>query len=69
MALKTSEDETFDDFYAKLNDTMDSKFNIGERVYWPKIVGNVLCSLLESFCPRVVARENLFKFHSTINYA
>lgn len=61
MALKTSEDETFDEFYTKLNDIVNSKFNIGERVDWPKIVRKVLRSLLESFSPKVVARGNSFK--------
>lgn len=61
VALKTSEDETFDEFYTKLNDIVNSKFNIGERVDWPKIVRKVLRSLLESFSPKVVARGNSFK--------
>ena len=69
MALKTSEDETFDEFYAKLIDIVNSKFNIGERVDWPKIVRKVLRSLLESFCPKVVTRGNSFKFVSTTSYA
>ena len=43
------EDESFDEFYAKLKDIGNSTFNLGETIPEPKIVRNVLRSLLERF--------------------
>ena len=43
-------DETFDEFYAKLNDIVNSVFNLGE-VY--DHVKNILRSLTENFRPKV----------------
>ena len=34
------EDESFDEFYAKLKDVVNSVFNLGETILEPKIVGN-----------------------------
>ena len=42
-------DETFDEFYAKLNDIVNSTFNLGEVYEEPKIVRNILRSLTEDF--------------------
>ena len=41
------EDESFDEFYAKLNDIMNSVFNLEETIPKPKIVRKVLRSLPE----------------------
>ena len=43
------EDESFDEFYAKLKDIGNSTFNLGETIPEPKIVRKVLRSLLERF--------------------
>ena len=42
-------DETFDEFYAKLKDIVNSTFNLGEVYEEPKIVRNILRSLTEDF--------------------
>ena len=47
--IKMEEDELFDMFYAKLKDIVNSTFNLGETIPKPKIVRNVLKSLLERF--------------------
>ena len=38
--IKMEEDESFDEFYAKLKDIVNSVFNLGETIPEPKIVGN-----------------------------
>ena len=48
-----SDDETFDEFYAKLNDIVNSAFNLGEVYDQPKVVRKVLRSLSEDFRPKV----------------
>lgn len=40
-----SEDLTFDEFYASLNDIGNSTFNLGETIEEPKIVKKILRSL------------------------
>ena len=50
-----SEDESFDEFYAKLNDIVNSIFNLGEIYDQPKIVRKILKSLTEDFRPKVTA--------------
>ena len=49
------EDESFDEFYAKLKDIVNSTFNFGETVLEPKIVRKVLRSLLERFHAKITA--------------
>ena len=39
------EDESFNEFYAKLKDIVNSAFNLGETIPEPKIVRKVLKSL------------------------
>ena len=39
-SIKTSKDESFDEFYAKLNDIVNSAFNLGEIYDQPKIVNS-----------------------------
>ena len=51
------EDESFDEFYAKLKDIMNSVFNLGETIPEPKIVRKVLKSLPERFYAKITAIE------------
>ena len=54
-----SNDEYFDEFYAKLNDIVNSAYNLGEIYDQPKIVRKILRSLTENFRPKVtVITEN-----------
>ena len=53
------EDESFDEFYAKLKDIVNSAFNLGETIPKPKIVRKVLRSLLERFHTKITAIEKL----------
>ena len=48
----------FDMFYAKLKDIVNSTFNLGETIPKPKIVRNVLKSLLERFHAMITAIED-----------
>ena len=48
------EDESFDEFYAKLK---DSAFNLGETIPEPKVVRKVLRSLLERFHAKITVIE------------
>ena len=50
-----SDDESFDEFYAKLNDIVNSAYNLGEVYVQPKIVRKILRSLTEDFRPKVTA--------------
>ena len=49
------EDESFDEFYAKLKDTVNSAFNFGETILEPKIVRKLLRSLPERFHAKITA--------------
>ena len=53
------EDESFDEFYAKLKDIVNSAFNLGETILEPKIVRKVLRSLLERFYAKITTIEEL----------
>ena len=53
--IKMEEDESFDEFYAKLKDIMNSAFNLGETIPEPKIVKKVLRSLPERFHTNITA--------------
>ena len=46
-----AKDKTFDEFYAKLNEIVNSTFNLGEVYEEPKIVAKILRSLIEGFRP------------------
>ena len=50
-----SDDESFDEFYAKLNDIVNSAYNLDEIYDRPKIVRKILRSLTENFRPKVTA--------------
>ena len=55
--IKMEEDESFDEFYAKLKDIVNSAFDLGETIPEPKIVRKVLRSLLERFHDKIMAIE------------
>ena len=52
-SIKMSDDEFFDEFYAKLNDIVNSTYNLDEIYDKPKIVRKILKSLIEDFRPKV----------------
>ena len=52
------EDESFDEFYAMLKDIVNSAFNLGKTIPEPKIVRNVLRSLLERFHAKITTIED-----------
>ena len=54
-SIRMSDDESFDEFYAKLNDIVNSAYNLGEIYDQPKIVRKILRSLTEDFRPKVTA--------------
>ena len=47
------DDESFDEFYAKLKDIVNSAFNLRETIYELKIVRKVLKSLPERFHAKI----------------
>ena len=51
------EDESFDKFYAKLRDIVNSAFNLGEIIPKPKNVRKVLKSLSERFDAKIIVIE------------
>ena len=53
------EDETFDEFYAKLKDIVNSTFNLEESIAEPKIVRKILRSLLKRFHVKITAIEEV----------
>ena len=55
--IKMEEDESFDEFYAKLKDIVNLAFNLGEIIPEPKIVRKVLRSLPERFHAKIMAIE------------
>ena len=55
--IKMKEDESFDEFYAKLKDIVNSAFNLGETIPKPTIVRNVLRSLPERFHAKIMVIE------------
>ena len=54
-SIRMSDDESFDEFCAKLNDIVNSAYNLGEIYDQPKIVRKILRSLTEDFRPKVTA--------------
>ena len=47
------EDESFDEFYAKLKDIVNLAFNLGEQIPKPKIVRKILRSLPVRFHAKI----------------
>ena len=52
-SIMMSEDESFDEFYARLNDIVNSAYNLGEIYDQPKIFRKILRSLTEDFRSKV----------------
>ena len=57
--IRMEEDETFDEFYAKLKDIVNSAFNLGECIVESKIVRKILRSLPERFHAKITAIEEV----------
>ena len=57
--IKMEEDESFDEFYAKLKDIVKLAFNLGETILELKIVRKVLRSLPERFYAKITAIKEL----------
>ena len=55
--IKMEEEESFNEFYAKLKDIVNLAFNLGETIHEPKIVRKVLRSLPERFHAKITAIE------------
>ena len=55
--IKMEEDESFDEFYAKIKDIVNSTFNLGETIPKPKVVRKVLKSLPERFHAKITTIE------------
>ena len=53
--IKMEEDESFDEFYAKLKNIVNSAFNLEKTIPEPKIVRKVLRSLPERFHTKITA--------------
>ena len=52
-SIRMSDDESFNKFYAKLNDIVNFAYNLGEIYDQPKIVRKIIKSLTEDFRPKV----------------
>ena len=50
-------DDSFNEFYAKLKDIVNSEFNFGETIPKLKIVRNVLRSLLKRYHAKIIVIE------------
>ena len=55
--IKMQEDESFDEFYAKLKDIVNLVFNLEETIHEPKIVRKLFRSLPERFHAKITAIE------------
>ena len=55
--IKMEKDESFDEFYAKLKNIVNSAFNLGKTIPEPKIVRKVLNSLPERFHAKITTIE------------
>ena len=55
--IKMKEDESFNEFYVKLKDIVNSTFNLWETNPEPKIVKKVLRSIPERFHAKITAIE------------
>ena len=56
---RMEEDETFNEFYAKLKDIVNSAFNLGECIAESKIVRKILRSLPERFHAKITTIEEV----------
>ena len=57
--IRMEEDETFDEFYAKLKDIVSSTFNLGECIAESKIIRKILRSLPERFHAKIIVIEEV----------
>ena len=57
--IRMEEDETFDEFDAKLKDIVNSASNLGECIAEPKIVRKILRSLPKRFHAKITAIEEV----------
>ena len=57
--IKMEGDESFDKFYAKLKDIVNSSFNLGETIPEPKVVRKVLRFLPKRFHAKITVVEEL----------
>ena len=57
--IRMEEDETFDEFYAKLKDIVNFAFNLGESIAESKIVRKILRSLPERFHAKITVIEEV----------
>ena len=57
--MRMEEDETFDEFYAKLQDIVNFAFNLGESIAEFRIVRKILWSLPERFHAKITAIEEV----------
>ena len=57
--IKMEENETFDEFYARLKDIVNSAFNLEESIVESKIVRKILKSLPERFHAKITAIEEV----------
>ena len=55
--IKMEADESFDEFYSKLKDIVNSAFNLRKTIREPKIVIKVLISLPERFYAKITTIE------------
>ena len=55
--IKMEEDQSFDEFYAKLKDIVNLAFNLGETIPEPKIVRKVRRSLPKRFHAKIIVIE------------
>ena len=51
--IKMKNDESYDEFYAKLKDIVNSAFNLGETILEPEIVRKILRYLFERFHAKI----------------
>ena len=54
-SIRMSDDESFDEFYAKLNDIVNFAYNLGEIYNQLRIVRKILKSLTKDFRPKMTA--------------
>ena len=55
--IKMKKDESFDEFYAKLKDIVNSAFNLRETISKPQIIRKVLRSLPKRFHAKITVIE------------
>ena len=57
--IRMEEDETFDEFYAKLKNIVNSAFNLGKSIVEAKIVRKILRSLHKRFHAKITTIEEV----------